>query len=444
MRKIVLSKFDKTSISSIKNMLIRPLGMILAAIYTPLLLDYLGTEANGVWVTILSIITWINYCDLGIGNGLRNLLTKELTREEYDEAAKSVSTAYIVLSGISMVILIVLVCLSLLTNWNSVLGTTLSVRPMIIITLVFVVINFVLALSNSILYAMQLSEKVSIRSCLVQVINIIVLLVLNHLEEGNLTHMAILFGSSTSIVYIYNSILIFRKKKYLIPRLSAFDKRKIKDICNFGLQFFVVQLTAVLIFSSHNFLISFFFGAEAVTPVNTVSTVYAAGYSFMAALVIPLWSRTTEAIEKGEFAWIRSAMKKTRMIAIVFILGFIVVGFIYKDISKIWLGRELNYQPGVISVTCLFYIMEVINLIFVQFYYGMGDIKEYVWLTILQAVCMIPLSYLLAIVCGLGVAGVKLAPTILLAVSGIILPILTYRKLAQFEKKQKNNEGNGK
>lgn len=436
-----LRNMDLTAKSSIKNFLIRPLGMILAAVYTPLLLDYLGTEANGVWASILSVITWVNYCDLGIGNGLRNLLIRELTRKEYEKAQRSVSTAYVVLTCIAVVILGVLLVFAFALDWNGLFQTELRVRPMVLITFVFIALNFVLALSNSILYALQLSERVSVRSCLVQVMNIIGLLLLRAAGTADsLTAMAILFGSTTSVVYIWNSVHIVKNRKYLAPKISLFDKSKIGEICNFGLQFFVIQLTAVLILSSHNMIVSYLFGAAAVTPMHTVSTVYAAGYSFMAALVVPFWSRTTQALENGEFAWIRNSIKRVRQISYVFILGFIAVALVYEDIACVWLGKALDYPPGVIGATCLFYIMEVVNLIYVQFYYGMGQIKPYMYLTVVQAVAIVPLSWLLSKPLGLGVAGVKLAAAAMLAISGVIVPYLTYRRLNYCEAQWKEKE----
>lgn len=424
---------DATAKSSIRNMLIRPFGMILAAIYTPLLLSYLGVEANGVWATVLSFITWINYCDLGIGNGLRKPLAKELANQQYEDAKKSVSTAYIVLTGISLIMLICLMLFAVTVNWNAILNTSLIVKPMMIITLTFIIINFILALSNSILYAMQLSEQVSVRSCLVQVINIIGILILRRTETGNLTHMAILFGTSTSLIYLFNTFTIIKKNKYLMPGFHAFDKKKIKSITSFGLQFFIVQLTAILIFSSHNLIASNLFGAAAVTPMNTLNSVFAAGYSIMAALVVPMWSRTTEAIAKGEFDWIRKAMRNVRLIAIVFAVGFVFVAVIFRDLSHLWLGVELDYQPGLIESTCLFYLMELLNLVFVQFYYGMDDIKKYVVICIVQAILIIPLAYWLSITMNIGIAGIKLAASILLLISGCILPILTYSRLKTLE-----------
>ena len=64
----------------------------------------------------------------------------------------------------------------------------------------------------------------------------------------------------------------------------------------------------------------------------------------------------------------------------------------------------------------------------------MGQIKPYMYLTIFQAIVIIPLSWLLAIPLGLGVAGVKLAASVVLAISGAALPFMTHRRLNACEK----------
>ena len=103
----MLSKLFKTKEerSGLISALLKPVGMVLSLIYTPMLLHYLGSEKYGLWATILSVISWINYFDVGIGNGLRNTVTANIEAGEYAEAKKNVSTAYVILSGVSFVIL---------------------------------------------------------------------------------------------------------------------------------------------------------------------------------------------------------------------------------------------------------------------------------------------------------------------------------------------------
>ena len=144
MKKINLKtiKRDNTVRSAAISLCIRPISLLLSIVYTPLLLQYLGDEKYGIWATILSIVSWINYCDIGIGNGLRNILTKELTHRQYENAKKAISTAYICLSMIMGVALVVLTVATSVVNWKTVFNTQYDVRIPLFISFIFICINF--------------------------------------------------------------------------------------------------------------------------------------------------------------------------------------------------------------------------------------------------------------------------------------------------------------
>ena len=57
----------------------KPASMIMGYIYVPIVLSFLGTEKYGIWSTLLTILSWISYFDIGIGNGLRNKLAESIT-----------------------------------------------------------------------------------------------------------------------------------------------------------------------------------------------------------------------------------------------------------------------------------------------------------------------------------------------------------------------------
>ena len=156
----ILKKIGETEFSGAVNMLIKPIGMIISIIYTPLLLAFLGNEKYGLWATVLSIINWINYFDAGIGNGLRNLLSKEVGNKQYNETKKSVSTAYGLLMVIAGVTLTLLVILTYKLDWYEIFSTTIDMKYTLLISFTFICINFVLALSNMLLYALQKAEVV--------------------------------------------------------------------------------------------------------------------------------------------------------------------------------------------------------------------------------------------------------------------------------------------
>lgn len=418
-----LFKRDSTGKSMAMNTVLRPVSMILSFIYTPLLLRFLGDEKYGIWTTLLSVITWINYCDIGIGQGLRNLLTKELVKRRYNDARKSVSTAYIILTVISIFIWIILIVSVYILDWNNLLGTSLPVDVTLAITFTFICINFVLALGNTIYYALQISERVSVRNIVVQILNIIGVIFLGMTDRGSLEEMAVLFGGTTCLVYIINTISLFRKNSFLVPKLNAFDKKKISQISGIGIKFFIIQIAGILLYSVDNILISKYFGANAVTPFNTVYKVYNTVASFYLALIVPIWSRTTVAVTNGDTRWIKNMVRKLNILLVPFYVVFIVLIFLYKPLAYIWLGRDLDYQKGIIVINAVYFIVYLIGSMYAYVLNGIGSVNYQLILNVIEAVINVPLSIFFAINCNMGVLGIKVATTILVGISAVTLPI---------------------
>lgn len=46
----------------------------------------------GIWYTIISILNWVMYFDLGLGNGLRNILPKAFLENDKKKISESIST----------------------------------------------------------------------------------------------------------------------------------------------------------------------------------------------------------------------------------------------------------------------------------------------------------------------------------------------------------------
>lgn len=425
---------NRTARSSLINLTIKPLSLILSLVYTPMLLDYLGNEKYGLWATILSITSWINYCDVGIGHGLRNLLAGQIAKKEMVEAKKAVSTAYVCMSIISGILLVVTVVASIFIDWNWVFNTTIDMTLPVILSFVFICFNFVLALSNTILYALQKSELVSLRSIFMQVINIIGIWALSKISNGNLVLISLLFGAGTTITYLINTVRLLKEYDFFRPSFSLFEKKYVKTICNVGIKFFIIQIAVILMYTVDNLLISRYFGADSVTPYSMINKIYSAGYGFFTAIMVPIWSASTAAFANRDLKWFGEVIKKLNIVTLIFSIGYILVGVVFVPLSEVWLGQRLDYPKGLISVMVVYYILQSFQNPYCQMNNGIGALNGQVVLGIFQGVVNIPLSIWLATTAGLGVVGIKLATTILMGVGAIFQPIYYYRTIKKIKK----------
>ena len=91
-----------------KSLVVKIVSMFVALFTTPAYISYFNSNTIvGFWFTILSMLTWILNCDMGIGNGLRDQLVYAIYEKDWNKVRNLISSSYIFLCGIGFVVLIV-------------------------------------------------------------------------------------------------------------------------------------------------------------------------------------------------------------------------------------------------------------------------------------------------------------------------------------------------
>ena len=194
------------------------------------------------------------------------------------------------------------------------------------------------------------------------------------------------------------------------------------------MQFFVIQISSLIVFTTGNIIITQLYGPKSVVTYNV-----AFKYFYMVPLVFnvalaPFWSAFTEAYVKQEFDWIKNSIRKLvyiwGILSVIAIVMVIASDFVYK----IWVGPQVQV-PFMLSVASgIFVIIANWNNIFGYFINGVGKVRLQLYYSIIIAFLNIPLSIFLAKNVGLGVTGVMVSTNICLIFASIWAPI-QYRKL---------------
>lgn len=427
----LIDKFlkKKYSKSSILNILLKGISLILGLVSTPLLLNYLGDEKYGVWATILAIVTWINYFDIGIGNGLRNYLPKCIKDNDYLNAKNAIAMAYIILSVISVVLYSIVIVLTVVIDWNKFLGFREPLDFIMLVNFGFIFLNFVLSIINSVLYAFQKSEMVALISCFAQIINICGLVVLSRISDSNLLLVSILMGGSTTFSYLLSTVLLFRKKTQLFPNSVHKDNEQLKEITNLGIQFFCIQITCLMFNSTSNVIISNTLGADKVTGISIYERIFSSLYTLWCAFVIPYWSLTTKNKYEKKINNIRSDYKMLLKHGVVVAILFFILCIFIKPCVYVWLGRNLEIDDEALLVLALFYAASSICEIYTIMLNGLGKLKEQFYIELIKGVVCIVLAYLMGAYTKYGVVGIKFVYAASMLVCAIIYPCVLKKYL---------------
>lgn len=402
------------------NVILKPVSVILSYLYAPLLLNYLGEEKYGIWATILSIISWFSYFDIGIGNGLRNLLSAKIAKNDYEGCKKSVSTAYALLLRIMMAIGGVAIIIFAILDWKMILNSKIDAKIPIIISAAFICINLILSLYQAQCYSLQRAEWVAINGVCVQILNLLGVWLLSHTDISSLNAMAILFGLSTFIVNSFFTIGIWKSHPYFIPKFSLCDKKENHAILNVGVQFLFIQLSALILFTTDSIIISRLYGPELVTPYNIVNKVFLLFSTTFSAITAPIWSRCTLAFESGNVEWIRKAVNKLCLLLLP--IGAIMFGvaFYFQTISDIWLHYELVYENGLVWMMALYIWLTLYANIYSTVMNGTGQLKIQIFVAIVSAVIHIPIAVFLAKYMNWGTTGICLSSILTTFVGNVI------------------------
>lgn len=361
---VKLKNRDAKSKALAKNIIIsfgvKGLAILVAFINIPIFMDYFenGTVL-GLWFTLLSMLTWILMFDFGIGNGLRNYLVIALEKKNINECKKLIASAYC--SVFVMVFFLSMLACFLVpqVNWNSLcnISTMLvsedTMTKAILMLTIGILIQFLLKLITSIMYAMQQS---AIPNFLVLSSNVLLLLSTFILNTGdcqkNLLRLSMAYVVTANLPLLIATIYVFRKPLQNIGiHIRYWSKRETLKIIELGLGFLILQLLSMATFNTSEFYIMRFIGPNEVVPYQVYRKLFSLVSTFFILAMTPMWSAITQASVQQDNCWIYNLYYKIIKLFSLFALGSIFVVLISQVLVDIWLkGKriEMNFLYGLI------------------------------------------------------------------------------------------------
>lgn len=311
-------------------------------------------------MTISSMLFWISTFDIGLGNGMRNYLTKAISEKNLALGRKYISTTLSLLSLIAITIGFLLLIPLFTINFNKFFNTfaisNVDLRNALFVALAFTLLNFVTKNIGLIFVAMQKYAINDLLSVLGNLLSLAIIFILTKTTSPNLLYVIFTYTATQCFVYLFASIPLFTKYKELRPSLNYFDWSLSRQIVGKGLGFFVIQISSCLvIFGAANIFITQFCGPAAVTTYNIA-------YKFFNLLVIaytiilsPMWNAYTDAYVKGDMKWIEQTFNRALKLWGLSVVGGMVMLAGCQIFYHLWVGEKV-IVPFTISLCTLIYV----------------------------------------------------------------------------------------
>lgn len=373
---------------------------VVALIMVPLTLRCLGAYQNGVWLTISSMLVWIDQMDIGLGNGLRNRLAAHVAHGEMGKARQVVSSTVAMLACIVLPILSILLLLIGSTDVYGFLNVTRGALPELRTALMgavtLVCTTFVLKFISNVYMGMQLPAVSNILMALGQTVALAGTWLLWRTDNATFLNIVLINSAAPLIVYILAyPVTFYRQFPALRPSLRLVNLRSALELGNLGIRFFWLQVAGIVQFMTSNILISKFFTPELVTP-------YQIAYRYMSLVLVvftvvcmPFWNATTDAFERGDVAWIRQASRRVDSFLVLVALGLVAMTAVSPWVYRVWIGADCHVPLVMTAMMAVYVLLLTVSMRYSYFLNGIGALRLQLYLTV-SAVVFIPLAWLVS------------------------------------------------
>ena len=416
----------------ILSFIIKGLSIAINLVFVPLTINYIDAERYGIWLTLSSIIIWFNFFDLGLGNGLRNKLVEAIAKNDVEEERKLISTTYVSLTAIAILIIGLYISVMPFIQWDTLLNVSATYREELqtlgLIIVIMFSFQFVLQLINTINSAHQKVFLTSLVFLTGSIFSLLFILILRSNIPGSILLVGTaMFAGNLLALLLFSIHFFFFTRPDLLPNFKYFSRSSSKKLLSLGGKFFIIQIAAIVQYQTANVLISRSFSSTQVTEYNIAYRLFIILVMVFSIIVAPLWSAVTDAQSKGDFDWIRRTERKLLFLWSLFALGALGILAISNFLYTVWLGDAITIPISVSFGVMLYIISQSFGMIYVYILNGLGRLKTQYYLSIITMIYFIPLAYWLSVTLNWGVLGICIA-LILSNINGLIAAPVEYYK----------------
>ena len=374
----------------------------------------LGPATLGLLITIMTVMAWGSLLDFGIINSLRNRLPEFLNVGDGLDAQRLVSSSFF--GFFKIISCMFLVCSLGCAVWIYALprinpikdldGSASELYLCVILILSGTFVNLLFKLNGAISYALLKPVFAFRVEASFMALFLLLATVFVNLSDLKLLGIALAYFSASIIASGLSTALIFWPNKTLFPSVASGREYGIRQLVSSGKTFFIIQLGAVVMYSTDSVLIAALFDFEQVATYKINAKLFLLFTMAHGALMAPLWSRYTFDVTNKAYTKIFRRYYLSILLTCPFIVGVYVMWLVGNDILSVWFGHERYFDNDIMIALSWLTIIMCLTSTLTTVYNGTNQNHILARMSFVAAFLNVPLSIILVMVFGLGPEGV--------------------------------------
>lgn len=439
-KRILYSNNNRTNAvkkNIVGSILVKGISILIQLLLVPLTLGYLSTELYGIWLTLSSILIWINFFDVGFTLGLKNKLAEAIAIGDLKRGKALVSTTYFMMIIIFVPLCIILEVILPHINWSTFLNVNQIYNEQLVEVMQVLVICFCLQMIfNVISSILAACQKVALSSAFPVIGNFLALIaiyLLTKFSQPSLLNLALAISYLPIIVYFISSIIFFSGKlKAIRPSFNAIDTSLIKDILNLGVRFFIIQIQLIILYQSTNILISNISSAHEVTIYNIAYKYMSISIMVLNIILSPMWPAFTDAYAKSDYTWMNTTYKAIIRLFGIQLIAIIIMAIFSPLVYEIWIGDKVQIPILLTSIIAVYIIINSFSTLNTILLNGIGCVYIQTLVSLIGTTMHIPISLILGRY--IGVYGVITSMIFITSIYAIVLSLQLRKILSKSAK----------
>ena len=405
-------------------------GIAVSILSVPLLLNYLGVEFYGVWLTITAAATWLTLVQLGVAPSLLNRLAP-LDHDSVSERRTLISSAWwteLLLAGTGLVVLVVLYNLA---SWHQLFNlppgeSARHAQTVTAVVLVGLGVSLPTTIPVAALRASQEGYTASIAEMGGALLRLAAIVAAVQVDAG-VVALAVGYTAAGVIPGLALTAYVFvRRFPQTRPSVAHFDLRTCWSLVRTGIGFSFLAIAGLAIWYTDVIVITQVLGPRSVPPYGIAFATLQALVGMQMVVLDAAWPGYAESAARRDVAWIRITHRRVVILLVASSLAYAAcMALLGQSIIRVWAGPQAIPPHGLLLVLGLLAIAQAVQLPHGRLLTALGQVRLNAQVGLLGLAINLPLSVLFA--GWFGITGVAAATLIAYLLVGTIFIVKARR-----------------